>query len=663
LGAITVPLKFSSSDLICDSVSFVGTRISDAPLKGDTIDNVNGTIQFYAVTFTQIDPGSGLVANLFLTVKQNAPLQTVEIDTFSTSNPSVFLDFTYTFSVDMTPAFVKGGITIKEKNLAPQIKPIGTQYVVEGDTLRIKILASDPEGDSIKISMLNCPDGAFFADSGNGRAIFRWIPPFTGPWSSVNSPFKVAFVASDGKNSSREDVEIKVIDKDLGLKAYSLEVGTDSGFFSDTVSIPITLINSDSVGRMKLLLHFDPSALSLLSVSKANTRISNWEYFQYILNQPSPGDLQILAQSDILDTIVTKPVSPGEGVIANLNFRIILNPSPLSLLTSVVFKFRDSTDNTFGGAYGQKFISQDKINYYEGGIYIKSFGTLIGDINLNGIQYEVGDVVLFSKFLIDPVKYPFNQEQELNSDVNEDGICCTLADFIVLLNRVLQGSNLGLAKVVLEADKVQVNLKKNSSGIEIFIDSRVPVGGALLIIKHPGIALGDAILSSDAEGMTLLKKDDAGELRLLLYSTSAKYIESGQKRLFTIPIRNGDGNIELEKAFFSDYSGNLMQANVSLEKNQQLPDRFNLFQNYPNPFNPETNISFSLPEENQVNLRIYNLKGQLVDLLVNTRLSAGFYTFTWNGKDESGRDVSSGIYFYKLIAGKYSETKKMVRIK
>jgi hypothetical protein len=535
--------------------------------------------------------------------------------------------------------------------------------VVEGDTLRIKILASDPEGDSIKISMLNCPDGAFFADSGNGRAIFRWIPPFTGPWSSVNSPFKVAFVASDGKNSSREDVEIKVIDKDLGLKAYSLEVGTDSGFFSDTVSIPITLINSDSVGRMKLLLHFDPSALSLLSVSKANTRISNWEYFQYILNQPSPGDLQILAQSDILDTIVTKPVSPGEGVIANLNFRIILNPSPLSLLTSVVFKFRDSTDNTFGGAYGQKFISQDKINYYEGGIYIKSFGTLIGDINLNGIQYEVGDVVLFSKFLIDPVKYPFNQEQELNSDVNEDGICCTLADFIVLLNRVLQGSNLGLAKVVLEADKVQVNLKKNSSGIEIFIDSRVPVGGALLIIKHPGIALGDAILSSDAEGMTLLKKDDAGELRLLLYSTSAKYIESGQKRLFTIPIRNGDGNIELEKAFFSDYSGNLMQANVSLEKNQQLPDRFNLFQNYPNPFNPETNISFSLPEENQVNLRIYNLKGQLVDLLVNTRLSAGFYTFTWNGKDESGRDVSSGIYFYKLIAGKYSETKKMVRIK
>lgn len=661
LGAIVVPLKFSSSDLVCDSVSFVGSRVSDAPLKGDSVDNVNRTIKIYAVSFTQINPGNGLVANLFFTVKQNVPLQTVEIDTFSTSE--IFLDFTYTWAVDMIPAFVKGGITIKEKNLAPQIKPIGTQYIVEGDTLLIKILTTDPEGDSVRLSLLNGPDGGFFADSGNGRAAFRWVPPFTGPWSSVNSPFKVAFVALDGKNSSREDVEIEVIDKNLGVKAYALEVGTDSGFFSDTITVPVSLVNPDSVGRMKLLLHFDPSALSLLSVSKANTRISNWEYFQHITDQPAVGDVQILAQADILDSMVTKPMPPGEGVVANLSFRIILDPTPLNLLASIRFKFTDSTDNTFGGLFGQKFISQDKISYNDGGILIRGLDKLLGDINLNGIPYEVGDAVLFSKFLIDPVKYPFNQLQQLNSDVNEDGICCTLADFIVLLNRILEGGNPVLAKLVPEADEVQLNLRKSSSNIEIFIDSKVPVGAALLIIKHPGIDLGDAILSSDAEGMTLLKKDDAGELRLLLYSASAKYIESGQKRLFTIPIRNGDGNIELEKAFFSDYSGNLIQATVSLERNQEIPERFTLLQNYPNPFNPETNISFSLPAESEVNLKIYNLKGQLVNILVNTRLSAGVHTFTWKGKDESGKDVSSGIYFYKLIAGKYSETKKMVKIK
>jgi len=663
LGAITVPLKFSSSDLICDSVSFVGTRVADAPLKGDSIDDVSGTVKFYAVTFTQINPGNGLVANLFFTVKQNAPLQTVEIDTFSTSNPSVFLDFTYTFSVDMTPVFVKGGITIKEKNLAPQIKPIGTQYVIEGETLLIKIQATDPEGDSVKISILNGPDGSFFADSGNGRATFRWIPPLTGPWSSVNSPFKVSFVTSDGKNNSREDVEIKVIDKSSQLKPYALQVGSDSGFFSDNVSIPITLINSDSVGRMKLLLHFDPSALSLLSVSKANTRISNWEYFQHITNQPAVGDVQILAQADILDTMVTKPMPPGEGVVANLSFRIILDPTPLSLLASIRFKFTDSTDNTFGGLFGQKFISQDKISYNDGGILIRGFDKLLGDINLNGIPYEVGDAVLFSKFLIDPVAYPFNQEQELNSDVNEDGICCSLADFVVLLQRILNGGNPVLAKPSPGSEKVEVILKSGSSSLEVSMDSKVIVGGALLVIKHPGIEFGEPILSSDAGGMTLLKKDDVGELRLLIYSPQAKYIESGQRKLLTIPVINGDGNIQLDKAFFSDYSGNLIQVGVTLEKNQEVPERFTLFQNYPNPFNPETNISFSLPEESEVNLKIYNLKGQLVNILVNTRLGAGIHTFTWKGKDGSGKDVSSGIYFYKLMAGKYSETKKMVKIK
>ena len=661
LGAMVIPLKFSSSDLICDSVSFVGSRIADAPLKGDTIDNVNRTIKIYAVSFTQINSGSGLVANLFFTVKQNAPLQTVEIDTFSTSNPSVFLDFTYTFSVDMTPAFVKGGITIKEKNFAPQIKPIGTQYVIEGETLLIKIQTADPEGDSVKISILNGPDGAFFADSGNGRAIFRWVPPFTGPWSSVNSPFKVTFVVSDGKNSSREDVEIEVIDKNLGVKDYVLEIGADSGFYSDVVTIPIKLTNPDSVGSMRLLLHFDPSALSLKSVSKSNTRINNWEYFQY--TQPALDDIKILGIANLPDPTFTPPLPPGDGIIANLDFQVILDPSPLSLLTDIRFEFTDSTDNTFGGFLGQKFIPQGKITYREGSIYIKNLEKLLGDINLNKIPFEIGDAVLFSNFLIDPIKYAFNEQQKLNSDVNEDGICCSLADFVFLLKRILEGNNPGLAKSLPQADTVQVNLMRSSPTLDLFIDSKVPVGGALLVIKHPGIEFGAPVLSSDAKEMTLLKKDEAGELRLLIYSPTAKYIESGQRKLFTIPIISGDGNIELDQASFSDYSGNLVQARNSLEENQEVPERFTLFQNYPNPFNPETNISFSLPEESEVNLKIYNLKGQLVNILVNTRLVAGIHTFTWKGKDESGKDVSSGIYFYRLTAGEYSEAKKMVRIK
>ncbi|HVP37070.1 MAG TPA: cohesin domain-containing protein [Terriglobales bacterium] len=661
LGAMVVPLKFPNTSLICDSVSFVGTRVANASLKGDSIDNANGTVKFYAISFSQINPGSGLVANLFFTVVQSASPQVAEIDTFSTLNPLVFLDFTYTFSVDMIPVFVKGGIDIKEKNLAPRIKPIGTQYVIEGETLSIKIIADDPEGDSIRISLLNRPDGALFADSGNGRASFSWTPPLTGPWSSVNSPFKVAFVASDGVNGSREDVDINVIDKDLGLKPYTLEIGTDSGFFSDTVSIPITLTNSDSVGSMRLLLNYDPSALSLLSVSRANTRISNWEYFQH--SQPAPGEIQILGVADIVTPPITPPLSPGEGIIANLNFQVILDPTPLNLFASTRFKFSDSTDNTFNFALGETPISQNEIDYRDGGIYIKGFTKLLGDINLNGIPYEIGDAVLFSKFLMDPIKYAFNQQQQLNSDINEDGFCCTLADFIALLNHILEGGNPALAKLVPQADKGRLIQIKNSSEIEMLIDSKVPVAGAMLVIKHPGLDLGEPILSSEAGGMTLLKKDTAGELKLLIYSLNNRYVESGQRKLLTVPVINGNGNILMDKAFFSDDFGNLVEATISLEKNEEVPERFGLSQNYPNPFNPETNISFSLPQESQVNLKIYNIKGQLVKVLADAKLSAGVHSLIWNGKDESGNDVSSGIYFYKLNAGVFSETRKMVKVK
>ena len=88
-----------------------------------------------------------------------------------------------------------------------------------------------------------------------------------------------------------------------------------------------------------------------------------------------------------------------------------------------------------------------------------------------------------------------------------------------------------------------------------------------------------------------------------------------------------------------------------------------LGQNYPNPFNPETNIAFSLAETSQTSLEIYNVKGQKVRTLVNGILEEGEHIMHWNGVDDSGKPVSSGIYFYKLKDGKYTSTKKMILMK
>jgi len=89
-----------------------------------------------------------------------------------------------------------------------------------------------------------------------------------------------------------------------------------------------------------------------------------------------------------------------------------------------------------------------------------------------------------------------------------------------------------------------------------------------------------------------------------------------------------------------------------------LPQEFTLFQNHPNPFNPNTVISYSLPSDSKVKLIVYNTLGQKVKILENEFKNAGNYSVTFNASE-----LPSGIYFYKLETGQFSQIKKMILIK
>jgi hypothetical protein len=95
----------------------------------------------------------------------------------------------------------------------------------------------------------------------------------------------------------------------------------------------------------------------------------------------------------------------------------------------------------------------------------------------------------------------------------------------------------------------------------------------------------------------------------------------------------------------------------------KAPDASYLAQNYPNPFNPTTRIAFGLSAPAHVSLRIYDAAGRLVRALVNEERRAARYEETWDGRDSNGRSVSSGIYFYKLAAGSFVETRKMALLR
>jgi len=99
-----------------------------------------------------------------------------------------------------------------------------------------------------------------------------------------------------------------------------------------------------------------------------------------------------------------------------------------------------------------------------------------------------------------------------------------------------------------------------------------------------------------------------------------------------------------------------------------VPGAFRLLQNYPNPFNPETWIPFDLAADATVTIRIYDVKGQLVRQLHLSSQKAGSYldkktAAYWNGKDQLGQSVASGIYFYMLKAGDFVATRRMVILK
>lgn len=129
------------------------------------------------------------------------------------------------------------------------------------------------------------------------------------------------------------------------------------------------------------------------------------------------------------------------------------------------------------------------------------------------------------------------------------------------------------------------------------------------------------------------------------------------------------GIIEPSAVYQYQYSDTIKSvfglSSVNDVENDQsiVPPDFDLRQNYPNPFNSETIISFSIPKDGKVELSIYNIKGQRVKILASRKLEAGKYSITWDGTDENGNSVSSGIYLYRVETDNRSEAKKAILLR
>ena len=96
---------------------------------------------------------------------------------------------------------------------------------------------------------------------------------------------------------------------------------------------------------------------------------------------------------------------------------------------------------------------------------------------------------------------------------------------------------------------------------------------------------------------------------------------------------------------------------------QNVPRRTALHQNAPNPFNPMTTIRFDLARKGPLRLHVYDVAGRLVRTLIDDTMEPGMHQTVWNGQDDAGRQVSSGVYLYQLLAGEFRGTRKLVLLR
>lgn len=202
---------------------------------------------------------------------------------------------------------------------------------------------------------------------------------------------------------------------------------------------------------------------------------------------------------------------------------------------------------------------------------------------------------------------------------------------------------------------------------------RIVAGAELEVEFDPDqVTMLDPALSPLTHGLQLFAGVRDGIQKIGMVDLSgSNFLLPGEGVLVALRARGNDlSSIKITKATLVDLDSRALAIELSGELKLEVanssdsrPQRFSLSQNYPNPFNPRTSIRYALPQDAHVRLTVYNVLGQKVATLVDEYQIAGYKTVWWDGQDAEGNELSSGVYFYRLTAGEFSEVKKMMMVK
>ncbi len=151
-------------------------------------------------------------------------------------------------------------------------------------------------------------------------------------------------------------------------------------------------------------------------------------------------------------------------------------------------------------------------------------------------------------------------------------------------------------------------------------------------------------------------------LTVVLLDIDGRGISPGEGTIISIPL-NEDQDFQIAAAFASSRTSGICEIDYSVSNYNSADEFIVLEQSDPNPFSNVTKIEFKVASDVDAKIVIYDVGGALIRTLLDSALVAGVYRTEWDGKDDTGKQVDSGIYFYRLYAGVYSMTKKMIYLK
>ncbi len=528
-----------------------------------------------------------------------------------------------------------------------------------------------------------------------------WGLTFVADSLDVDKTFLVNIAATDGIDTTYCEITFVT----HSIEPYRIRIEkTHDTYNGMHENIDVTLDKgTGELGGFNFLIAYDATPLYFIKATPGDFYDQcDWEYFTYRFGSFPTGDLE--PAHKLLRVVCIAETNNGPrypscflpdslpAVLFTIDFLVTHDRTWECRFTPISFFWCDCGDNVMSSRFGDSlFVSRfvydsggaditqndsfptyfgapseclenDEpyprlqtvpfIDFYNGGVQIVCAEPIDvrGDVNLNGVAHEIADMVLFTNYFIYGMGvFHINMEGQIAAtDMNHDGLTLTVEDLVYGICVVI-----GNARPYDQLETDSLLTAKFTQDIDtkiITVETPDTLGAAYMVVE--GNVASINLLQQDMD-IKYAFNSDQNVTRILIYSFEGHSFVSG-------PLVSYRGEGVLIEASTATYYGGKVETVI--EVRGPVPDDFALYQNYPNPFNDGTVIAFDLPVASEVDFKIVNILGRVVYSL-RRHYPSGWHRIGWNGTDNSGSPVASGVYYYRLKTSENWDSKKMVLLK